>query len=594
MSALATAGLSSSAVESRLRAHPGRTQACAKWIYPALCCAALLVCILLSNPFNEAGFNDDWSYGRVAMKLAETGRMQYNGWGSPILLFQSFWAVPWIKAFGFSFPVLQSAIIPISMGFVLLVYATGRAIGLSPELSAFASIATGTSPLFLPLAASFMTDSPGCFFIMLCIYSAIRSVQARESRGAARWLWVLTLAGVVGGANRQIVWIAPVVLIPYLFWVRRADAGFRVQAIGAYGGSAIAILAIIHFFSQPYGPLQLSHEELVSVLRHESGRAIGLVASLVLVCVLASMPAFCCLLPLVKQRGPAWLLIGVIGVAASTFAVIIRTGLVAPYGNCILSWVGIATEGQEWFRTKPASLAPWIRIVLSGLVNLCVFVSISWIVRSRRDLLAKPYSPALPIFAVFSVGYMALVLPGALVGLAFDRYMLPIVPLMILVILVQVARYRPHVPRVAWCSLLVFCWYGIATTHDYFAALRARVAVAHAIEITGVGRDRVSAGFEYDGWTELERSEYVSVVQYQDPFADDHAKGFWFWFWNHTPNLRPDFVILSWTSPEPAQGGELKVDFRAWMPPFRRSAIAWRRADLTGMYQAVRLAALIR
>src|SRR5580704_9113707 len=197
MSALANADLPCLTGESGARGPAHRISIHAKWIYTALCVAALFSCILLSYPFNEAGFDDDWSYARVAMKLAQTGKMHYNGWGSPILLFQSFWAVPWIKAFGFSFPVLQSAMIPISLGFVLLVYATGRAIGLSPELSAFASLATGTSPLFLPLAASFMTDSPGCFFVMLSLYAAIRSVQAEESRGAARWLWALALAGVV-------------------------------------------------------------------------------------------------------------------------------------------------------------------------------------------------------------------------------------------------------------------------------------------------------------------------------------------------------------------------------------------------------------
>jgi hypothetical protein len=86
----------------------------------------------------------------------------------------------------------------------------------------------------------------------------------------------------------------------------------------------------------------------------------------------------------------------------------------------------------------------------------------------------------------------------------------------------------------------------------------------------------------------------VSVVQYQDLFTDDHAKGLWFWFWNHTPNLRPDFVVLNWNSPEPVRGGEFKVDFRAWLPPYKRSAVVWKRSDLTGAFQAVRLAALLR
>ncbi len=282
------------------------------------------------------------------MKLAETGRLQYNGWGSPILLFQSFWAAPWILAFGFSMQVLQVAMIPISLGFVALVYATGRAMGLSQELSAFASIATGASPLFLPLAASFMTDSPGCLFCMLCVYSALRSVQAANSRAATKWLWALALAGVIGGANRQVVWIAPVVLVPYLLWVRRrADSTFRIHAVAAYGASGIVIVAILHFLSQPYGPLQLSHEELMSVFRNGSGKAIALAASLILVCVFAGLPAFCCLLPLARRRWMPlrWIALGLVPLTIGTFALVVFTQLAAPYRQWHL-FVGRDRDGR--------------------------------------------------------------------------------------------------------------------------------------------------------------------------------------------------------------------------------------------------------
>jgi hypothetical protein len=552
----------------------------------------MLLCILVANPFNEAGMTDDWSYARVAMKLAQTGRMHYNGWGSPILLFQAFWAAPWIHVFGFSMQLLQLVMIPVAMGFVLLVYATGRAIGLSPEMAAFASVATGTSPLFLPLAASFMTDASGCFFCILCIYSALFSAQAEDPRRAARSLWTLALAGIVGGANRQIVWIAPIVLIPWLAWVRRADEGFRTHAAAAYGVSGIAVLTILHFFSQPYGPMLLGRSQIATMLLHDSGEAIALLTKLLFVCVLVSMPAFCCLLPLATRRPAAWLLINAAALAVCTFAGIVFAGLAAPYGNLVLTGNGVMVAGEIWFRVK-GIMAPWLRIALSFPVSLCVFVSVAWLIRNRRPVW-DPRKAALPIFVAFSLGYMALILPGALMGSAFDRYMLPIMPLMMLAVLSQFARYRRRVPIAAWCCLAVFACYGVAATHDYFASVRARIAAAHIIENTGIGRDHVSAGFEYDGWTELERSEYVRVADYRDLHGDDHAKGFWYFFWNHTPDLRPDFVVLTRNSAEPEHAGELTVDFRAWLPPFRRSAVVWKRTDLTGMLQAARTAAAFR
>ena len=111
---------------------------------------------------------------------------------------------------------------------------------------------------------------------------------------------------------------------------------------------------------------------------------------------------------------------------------------------------------------------------------------------------------------------MALILPGALSELAFDRYMLPLVPLLMLVVLLQFARHRRPVPLIAWCCLLLFSCYGIVMTHDYSAAVRARLVVADELETTGVQRGQISAGFEYDGWTQVQRSGYVRVVRFAD------------------------------------------------------------------------------
>ncbi len=236
-----------------------------------------------------------------------------------------------------------------------------------------------------------------------------------------------------------------------------------------------------------------------------------------------------------------------------TFAAIVFAGLAAPYGNQILTGYGILIS-VEVHRPQAATLAPWLRVVLSVPVSLCACVSVAWIVRNRRSVW-EPREAALPAFVAFSLGYMALVLPGALMGFAFDRYMLPILPLMVLVILSQLARYGRCIPVAAWCCLAVFACYGIAVTHDFFTSVRARLAAVHAIEKAGVGRDHISAGFEYDGWTELERSEYVRGAPYTGLLGEDPPKGFWYWFWNHTPNLRPDFVVLNRASAGPNNVG---------------------------------------
>ena len=35
----------------------------------------------------------------MALKLAETGRLHYSGWGSPMILVQTLWGAAWIRLF---------------------------------------------------------------------------------------------------------------------------------------------------------------------------------------------------------------------------------------------------------------------------------------------------------------------------------------------------------------------------------------------------------------------------------------------------------------------------------------------------------------
>jgi hypothetical protein len=550
------------------------------WIWPALCCAFVLGCILIANPFNEAGFCDDWAYGRVAMKLAENGRFEYSGWGSPLLLVQAIWAAPWIRLFGFSFQVLQISMLPLSLGFVVLVYATGRQIGLSEGMAGFGAVFTGASPLFLPIAASFMTEACGCLFGTLCLYAAIRCARADTPEGAVRWLWVLTAAGLIGGANRQIMWIAPLALIPYLVWIYRDKASFRGHAAAAYGITAGSILTLLHFFGQPYGPLELGAAELVRVLQREWATDIKLLLDLLLLFSLSSLPVFCCFLSQLRRRDLGWTATILIGAAVLTVAEIAIAGILLPNGTQLLSAGGIAVPEQDSVDAKIPLIPVWLRLVLTVVANGCVLAVLCTFIRRRDQAKQLSGDRALHIFAIFTFGYVLLLMPGALIGFAFDRYLLPLLPIAALVGLKRLSLSRTRVPAVGWLCMLLFAGYAVATTHDYFAALRARVAAAHTLERNGITRSRISAGFEYDGWTQVVRWGHVGVARYEDRLKDESPKGFWFEFWDHAPDFHPDFVVLnSYFDKRPAKG-VLQIDVGAWIPPFRRSVVVWRRSDL--------------
>jgi hypothetical protein len=45
-----------------------------------VCAAVVLLSIALCHPVAESGVNDDWSYAKTALDLAETGQLLYHGW----------------------------------------------------------------------------------------------------------------------------------------------------------------------------------------------------------------------------------------------------------------------------------------------------------------------------------------------------------------------------------------------------------------------------------------------------------------------------------------------------------------------------------
>src|SRR5690349_5015867 len=136
--------------------------------------------VLLCLPFADMGFIDDWSYVRTAYDFAQTGHFVYNGWATAMLGWQIVWSAPFLKLFGYSFTVARLSMLPFAMACGWLLHAILRHSGISNRNAVFGSLAVCLSPLFLPLAASYMSDVGGLSLILLCIYLCQRALEAKS------------------------------------------------------------------------------------------------------------------------------------------------------------------------------------------------------------------------------------------------------------------------------------------------------------------------------------------------------------------------------------------------------------------------------
>jgi hypothetical protein len=543
-------------------------------VYLLACSVIFLLCVLIPDPFVNSAFVDDWSYSYVALQFAKTGHFHYSGWGSPSIVLQCLWAAPWIRLFGFSFDLLRLISLPFSLAFVLLTYALGRKIGLSAPLSLFGALIVAVSPLYIPLAATFMTEPYACSMTMLAIYAAVCAAEALDSATASLWLWILTLASIVGGSDRQTVWVVPLALIPYLVWKRRSDRVFAAQAIAALLLTLAALAMVVKYFSPAYAPTSLSKEQFIAIVKREGFYTIRRITSVFLVAFWLSLPALLLAIPLWKRfTGRQWRIVLILTAAISPFLLVGKKGMVPFLGN-IMTVYGILDYWTDGLGFRPALL----RLPLQyALTVFFVFVLVAWgVLAYRRQIRFGLFRrPAGIVFLIVIGTYVPLLAPAGLVGFIFDRYAVPIFPLIAICLLWTVQMRMKEVPAAAYACLLIFAAYGIVTTHDYYSALRARAAAAQALEKGGVPVQDISAGFEHDGWTELQLTGKIGTMMYGQTFFD---RKFWFWFF--TPAMRHEYVTVTFRQGSPVKNSVLEIPFTAWSYPFHRKIAVLKQRNL--------------
>jgi Dolichyl-phosphate-mannose-protein mannosyltransferase len=547
------------------------------------CMVLVVTALILVWPFANIGYGDDVAYAHLALILERTGHLVYNGWESAFLISQVFWGALFIRVFGSSFVCLRLSTIPFALGAVGLCYKLVRRAGLQPSSAVFVTLLFGLCPLYLPVAVSFMTDIPGVFFTFASLYSFARAEEIAGEPKSYGWLALGAAAGLIGGTGRQIVWLVPLVVLPYLAWVRRRHWWFRLSAEAAW----VAVLAGVNytmawFRHQPYTVFQPSvFSELILMIEKPFQTAV-IAARLSLLLVLLILPAA---VPLVFRsaeetwrgpRGRKMLVAALLLVVLAAIA--IHPSLASiPWISSTLNWEGI--NGSAPLPGRPIVLTRPIRALAAVTVyfSVCILAGELWNIRrmARRisELVLKPSSSEflLAAMSLFSVVYFALVLVRGADFDIFDRYLLPIMPWAATVALLWFAKDNLRAEETArraapyaWVLLGVLAFYGIASTQDLWALAKARVEATRTLEAAGVPRTAIDAGFEYNAWTELMTSGHLNFYRVINPLGA-YRPGF-----SQTPSVVPQYRLEYEPTPETPASKFGSVPYRSLLPPFHK------------------------
>jgi Dolichyl-phosphate-mannose-protein mannosyltransferase len=561
-----------------------------------VCFAIIAAALAATSPYVEMSVNDDFAYTRVAQLAAETGRLIYKGWGSPIVGIQAYWAALFIKIFGFSFQIVRLSAIPFTFGVTAILLSLFKRAGLPPATAIFATLAIPLSPVAIPLETTFMTDIPSFFFVLLCIWCAVRAIDSPTDQALLRWALLTVAAGLAGASIRQTVGLTLVICLPFIAWQARRRS-LTVLVLGMLA-AAIGLVAALNFWYQvqPYAvPLPLIDKA------NFKGYRIAAFVSLsnILQLFLTPLPVLVLALSFWRKsssdRASKILLslCAFAGVFAGSFLFYVwrsrpylpKIPFAHPGGNMVTQW-GFLGQDVEIMGRKPIILPDWLQ---SSLVMLSVALALAAAVALYRSILRGSLLPkwksaewkvfiransVLILLGLYAFSYLPLVMLRAYVGVAFDRYLIPfLAPLILALCLLPGVRLRPP-HAIAWLTLAAGAFLGVAISHDYFSQSRARLEAAQMLQRSGIPRNHISAGFEYDMWSQMEFGDYIN-----DPMIISPPHAFVpvdplrypsrrpFWVWGYTPSLSPQYIEV--LSPQPELQNTLfpPVVFKRWLAP---------------------------
>lgn len=550
-----------------------------KYRLALLCVAAMLVCLAVSYPIANIAYCDDFAYIWCARVLAATGHVVFNGGEAAMMGWQLYFGAFWIKLFGSSFTSMHVSMLVISVPTVVLMQRILVRLGVRERLAVLGTLTVCLSPLFLALAFSFMSDVPGLLVLELCLYGLLRMLSARTDRAALGWLLFAGLSNLAGGTVRQITWLGVLVMLPCAAWLARKRRGIVPVAAALWVVSFLLIQFCTHWFNrQPYivGSSLRIECSLGDLVRRRILRG-------ALTVVMYTLPTSVAFLLPDRDRRSYWVRMG--GIVAAAAAITAAIALWNPvwlapftFDQTGITLQGLNLPGVPGVRATaipfPIQCLLTILTISCGLMMLragwrAARLGAGW----RRHVLSSRFFVLLLPFAVV---YGALVVTRSAI---FDRYYLPLIFLLLAAVLRTFQAFgRAEVSKLSAGVLVLFTAFSIITVHDLYASQRARVAAADALQRRGLARTEFYAGFEYDGWTELEQRGFVSDERMRNPPGANRTAAPLPIAGECVPFYAPRVpaiharVELAFQPLNclPQAAGIAPLEYRAWLPPFQR------------------------
>lgn len=479
----------------------------------------LVMAELLVNPIGDFPLNDDWAFGKSVRIWMEEGRFTIGNWGYMTLATHLLWGILFTKVFGFSFTILRLSTLVSSLIGVLTLNRLIERLSNNQTLAFVASLTLLFNPVYFNLSNTYMTDVNFNTLLIVSVYLAYLYFQSNS-----KWyLLLLFFCSVALVLLRQFGLVFPIAFVISALFTQR-----RWLNIGLFSGVLILVLLCFKAYESYLkgiippdagykfsSGLGLTFKQSFDLFCYHFG--LRYQSFFLFVMVMVSPLCVSLLMDSVTHTG-RWktLLIALLScyltyhlLSGHRFFIgnVFESTMLGPetfYESYFSKIRHNASEGFQW-------LAQMAIPVLCSISLFVVLVSIRFGFLTRGIRLSTN-APVFVLVFTLLTGYAGMLL---LVPTYFDRYLLPMISFVLIVLLVKEKASSTY-QRVGGLVLFFWMFISIAGTHDYLQWNRLRWQAYTDIKSEGIQPNKINGGFEVNCWDEGRESWWTNYTELND------------------------------------------------------------------------------
>ena len=457
--------------------------------------------LLTLHPLENVPYIDDWTYAWAVENFLNTGTLKILDWSTSIDVAQILWGALFCLPVGFSFAALRLSTWVLSVFGLIAFYLLLLELGVSRRDSLIGVAILGFSPIYFLLSFTFMTDIPAITFSTWCLFCLMKYLNS----GRDRWVYAASAFSILTIATRISGLAIPGAIAAHsLFHKNSGTRKLRALLVGVVVPVLCAI-ALIYWHSH-----NIEHRTDLTWIRGSPQMRIANLRfgfiyfpQWLLVTLVYAVPALGVLLAPLAISCPTRQHYQKVFVALAAVIAVVAIGFVS--GVASPSYQGanrfLADQGGSYLQVPGAvNVSPafgWNLLAgAAGVLLLCLAVG---------PALSRTTSTGVAVLRWLLLMQVVFVV---VLSLWFSRYLLPLLPTLLALILAATPVRRP-LCAVALIGLSAMISVGVL--HDDIQYNRALWLSVDYLRETGAPLPRVHGGYIVNGWLQYAHKQNAKV-----------------------------------------------------------------------------------